>query len=98
MRYFNWVLRTALFIVLLGFSVKNDQPITLRYFFGYEWQSSLVIVLLMFFAAGALVGVFAMLAEVLKQRSEITRLKREIRLQNKLAGTDETQKVPIQPS
>ncbi|OFZ67133.1 MAG: hypothetical protein A2V79_11000 [Betaproteobacteria bacterium RBG_16_56_24] len=98
MRYFNWVLRAALFIALLGFAVKNDQPVTLRYFFGYEWESSLVIVLLMFFAAGAIVGVLAMLAEALQQRREIARLKRDILVKNKLAGIDETQKMPIQPS
>jgi uncharacterized integral membrane protein len=33
MRYLNWLLRTLLFIALLGFAVKNDQPVTLRYFF-----------------------------------------------------------------
>ena len=98
MRYLNWLLRAALFILLLGFAVKNDQPVTLRYFFGYEWQSSLVIVLLIFFAAGTAIGVLAMLASVLRQRREITRLKRDIRVKNKLAGIDETQKMPIQPS
>ena len=98
MRYFNWLLRAVLFIALLGFAVKNDQPVTLRYFFGYEWESSLVIVLLMFFAAGTVVGVLAMLAEALQQRREIARLKRDIRVKNKLAGLDETQKLPIQPS
>ena len=98
MRYLNWLLRAALFILLLGFAVKNDQSVTLRYFFGYEWQSSLVIVLLIFFAAGTAIGVLAMLASVLRQRREITRLKRDIRVKNKLAGIDETQKMPIQPS
>jgi lipopolysaccharide assembly protein A len=98
MRYLNWVLRAVLFIVLLGFAVKNDQPVTLRYFFGYEWQSSLVVVLLIFFAAGATVGVLAMLANVLQQRREIARLKRDIRVKNKLAGVGETQQIPIQPS
>ena len=98
MRYFNWVFRTVLFVVLLGFAVKNDQPVTLRYFFGYEWQSSLVIVLLMFFAVGATVGVLAMLPNVLQQRREIARLKRDIRVKNKLAGIGETQQMPIQPS
>jgi len=98
MRYFNWLLRAVLFIVLLGFAVKNDQQITLRYFFGYEWQSSLVIVLLMFFTVGATVGVLAMLPNVLQQRREIARLKRDIRVKNKLAGIGETQQIPIQPS
>jgi len=98
MRYFNWLLRAVLFIVLLGFAVKNGQSITLRYFFGYEWQSSLVIVLLMFLAVGATVGVLAMLPNVLQQRREIARLKRDIRVKNKLAGVSETQQIPIQPS
>jgi putative membrane protein len=94
MRYLNWILRAVLFIVLLGFAVKNDQQITLRYFFGYEWQSSLVIVLLIFFAAGTAVGVLAMFANVLQQRREITALKREIRVKNKLSGIGETQQPP----
>lgn len=98
MRYFDWVLRVVLFIALLGFAIKNDQPVTLRYYFGYEWQSSLVIVLLLFFAVGAVVGVLAMLANVLQQRREIARLKRDIRVKNKLAGIGETQQIPIQPS
>ena len=91
MRYLYWILRVVLFIALLGFAVKNDQPITLRYFFGYEWQSSLVIVLLIFFAAGTAVGVLAMFANLLQQRREISILKRDIRVKNKLADIGETQ-------
>ncbi|HET7832369.1 MAG TPA: lipopolysaccharide assembly protein LapA domain-containing protein [Gallionella sp.] len=98
MNYLHWILRAALFLVLLGFAVKNDQPVTLRYFFGFEWQTSLVIVLLVFFAAGAAVGVLAMFANALQQRREIDRLKRDIRVKNKLAGVGETQQIPIQPS
>ncbi|MGA7750204.1 MAG: LapA family protein [Gallionella sp.] len=96
MSYFNWILRAALFIVLLGFAVKNDQPVTLRYFFGYEWQSSLVIVLLIFFAAGTAVGVISMLANVLRQRREIARLKQDIKIKNKLTDISEKQQNPIQ--
>ncbi|HCI14214.1 MAG: hypothetical protein A2063_10140 [Gallionellales bacterium GWA2_60_142] len=98
MHYLNWLLRAVLFVLLLGFAVKNDQPVTLRYFFGFEWQSSLVIVLLMFFAAGAVIGVLAMFGNVLQQRREIARLKREVRVKNALAGVGETQQMPIQPS
>ena len=94
MRYLYWIFRAALFIALLGFAVKNDQPITLRYFFGYEWQSNLVIVLLIFFAAGAAVGMLAMLASMLQQRRKIAALEREIRARNKLADVGETQQAP----
>ncbi|MDZ4202243.1 MAG: LapA family protein [Gallionella sp.] len=98
MRYLNWLLRAVLFIVLLGFAVKNDQPVTLSYFLGYEWHASLVVVLLLFFAAGTVVGVLAMFGNVLQQRREIARLKRDIRVKNTLAGIGDTQQTPIQPS
>lgn len=94
MRYLNWIFRVVIFLVLLGFAVKNDQPITLRYFFGYEWQSSLVLVLLIFFAAGAAVGVVAMLANVLQQRREIGILQHDIRVRNKLADIGDTPQLP----
>lgn len=98
MRFLSWLLRAFLFFALLGFAVKNDQPITLRYFFGYEWQSSLVVVLLLFFSVGTMVGVLAMLVNVLQQRREIVRLERDIKARNKLAGIIEEQKTPVQPS
>lgn len=98
MRYLTWLLRAILFLMLLGFAVKNDQPVVLRYFFGYEWQSSLVVVLLLFFAVGVGVGMLAVLGNIFRQRREIAALKRELRLKNKLAGVDDTQQIPIQPS
>ncbi len=98
MRLLSWLLRALLFIALLGFAVKNDQPVTLRYFLGYEWQSPLVVALLLFFAIGAIIGVLSMLAYLLQQRREIARLKREIRMKAKNAGISEEQQVPIQPS
>ena len=90
MRYLIWILRAVLFLALLGFAVKNDQPVTLRYFFGYEWQSPLVIVLLIFFAAGTVVGILAMFANVLQKRREIAVLKRDLRAKDKLAGSGES--------
>ncbi|MDE2310167.1 MAG: LapA family protein [Betaproteobacteria bacterium] len=98
MRYLTWLLRAILFLALLGFAVKNDQPVVLRYFFGYEWQSSLVVVLLLFFAVGVGIGMLAVLGNVFRQRKEIAVLKRELHLKNKLAGVGETQQIPIQPS
>ncbi len=86
MRYLVWLLRAVMFIVLLGFAVKNDQPVVLRYFFGYEWQASLVVILLLFFAVGMGIGVLAMLGNVFRQRRDIAALKRELSLKSKLAS------------
>ena len=94
MRYFNWIIRVLLFIALLGFAAKNDQPITLKYFFGYEWQSYLVVALLIFFTAGAVVGVLAMFPKMVQQRREIAALKRQLRASEKLAEIDDTQQLP----
>jgi putative membrane protein len=86
MRYMIWLLRAVLFLILLGFAMKNDQPVVLHYFFGYEWQSSLILILLMFFAVGVSVGVLAVLGNIFRQRREIAILKRELRLKNKLVS------------
>ncbi|MGA8864392.1 MAG: LapA family protein [Gallionella sp.] len=94
MRYINWIIRIVLFIALLGFAAKNRQPITLRYFFGYEWQSYLVVALLIFFSVGAVVGILAMFPKLLQQRREIAVLKRQARARDKLADIDETHQLP----
>jgi lipopolysaccharide assembly protein A len=90
MRYLIWLFRVFLFLILLGFAVKNDEPVVLRYFFGYEWHSSLIVVLLVFFAVGAAVGMLAVLSNLLGQRKELAALKDELRLKNKLAGVADT--------
>jgi lipopolysaccharide assembly protein A len=94
MRYFNWIIRTVLFLALLGFAFKNKQQVTLSYFFGYEWETPLVVVLLIFFFAGAAVGMLAMSANVLHKRREIAALKRDISTKNKLADIGETPQEP----
>ena len=86
MLYLNWLLRAAVFVLLLGFAVKNDQPVVMRYFFGYEWQASLVVVLLMFFAAGVGLGMLSGLSKVFLQGREIARLKSELRQKNNPAN------------
>ena len=83
MKYLIWILRAFLFLILLSFAVKNDQPVVLSYFFGYEWHASLVLVLLLFFAAGTAVGMLALLGNILRLRKEITALKSELNLKIK---------------
>ena len=83
MKYLVWIFRTFLFLILLGFAVKNSEPVVLRYFFGYEWHGSLVLILLVFFAVGAGTGMLALLGNILRQRKEIAGLKNELRIKNK---------------
>ncbi len=98
MRYLNWLFRIVLFLLLLGFAVKNDQPVTLSYFFGYQWTTPLVVVSLCFFALGAGIGILAMLGTVFRQRKELAATRHELQLRSKLDKASEVQRFPVQPS
>lgn len=79
MRYLSWTLRILLFLLLFGFALKNTDPVTVRFYLGSQWEAPLVLVLLVFFGAGAAAGVFACLTYVYRQRREILRLRKEAR-------------------
>jgi lipopolysaccharide assembly protein A len=79
MRILLLLLKTAVFVLLLGFAFKNTDSVVVRYFLGLEWQAPLVIVLLVFFGMGVAIGVLASLGIIVKQRREMLRLKRELR-------------------
>lgn len=76
MRVLAWAIRIALFMVLAAFAAKNTDPVTLRFYFDLAWQAPLVAVLLAFFAAGAALGMLAMLGTLLAQRREAARRQR----------------------
>ena len=76
MRYLAWVLKFALFMLVLTFAVRNTDPVTVRYYFGGEWQAPLIFVLLVAFCAGVAIGLLAGMAQLIRQRREITALRR----------------------
>ncbi len=77
MRILTWAIRLVVFLLLAAFAAKNVDPVALRFYFDLAWTAPLIVVLLGFFAAGALFGVLALLGTVLRQRREISLLKRE---------------------
>jgi lipopolysaccharide assembly protein A len=79
MRYLRWILRIALFLFLLGFAIKNTDPVVVRYFLGWEWRAPLTLVLLVFFAGGAGLGALAGVGWLYNQRRELLQLRRELR-------------------
>ncbi|HET9664984.1 MAG TPA: LapA family protein [Burkholderiales bacterium] len=79
MRYFLWLLKFALFVVILSFAVKNTDTVSVRYYLGQEWQAPLVLVLLVFFCLGVAVGIMASLGHLFRQRRQIATLKSELR-------------------
>jgi putative membrane protein len=79
MRYVSWTLRLLLFVLLFGFALKNSDPVTVRYYLGVHWEASLALVVLVFFAVGAVAGAMACFAYIYRQRREILRLRKELR-------------------
>lgn len=76
MTILTWAIRLLIFAILVLFAVRNTDPVSLRLFADQVWQAPLVIVLLTFFAAGAVLGVLSLLGVIYRQRREISRLKR----------------------
>ena len=60
MRLAVWALRVFLFFTLFAFALNNEHEVTLHWFFGYQWRTPLVIVVLVALATGAALGVLAM--------------------------------------
>jgi len=77
MRLLTWALRLLVFLLLVAFAAKNVEPVTLRFYFDLALQAPLVAVLFGFFAAGALFGILALLGTVLRQRREISLLRKK---------------------
>jgi uncharacterized integral membrane protein len=75
MRYLGWIVRLLLFLVLLGFALKNTAPVDVRFFLSKSWQAPLSLVLFLFFAAGAALGVAAALGIAYRQRRELEALR-----------------------
>lgn len=79
MRFVTPILGLVLFLLAVGFAVKNSDVVTLHYYLGYQWQAPMVVVLLVFFGCGVVAGVAASFSYVFRQRREILSLKRESR-------------------
>ena len=60
MRVIVWLFRAFVFFALFAFSLNNQQTAVVHWFFGVQWHAPLVIVVLAAFAAGAVVGILAM--------------------------------------
>ena len=80
MRYVLWLLKFALFVLILSFAVKNTDIVSVRYYLGQEWQMPLFLVLFLAVCLGVVVGSFALFGRLFSQRRQISTLRNELRL------------------
>jgi putative membrane protein len=78
MRYLYLICGFLLFLVALGFALKNTAPVTLEYYLGFQWHAPLILVILLTFCAGALAGIVACVSLVIQQRRRLLAIQREL--------------------
>ena len=95
MQYLMWIIKGALFLLILSFAIVNTDPVTVRYYLGYHWEAPLVVVLLVAVCIGALVGLLSALFQVLRLRRQLAALQRELRAAR--AGPQTAADMPVLP-
>lgn len=68
MKYLLWLLKAVIFFTLFAFALNNQRDVVVHLFFGAQWQAPLVLVVLLAFSAGVIVGVVGMVPRWWKHR------------------------------
>ena len=68
--YLGWLAKLAVFLLVLGFALKNTHPVNFVSYLGYTWQSPLIVMLLIAFLLGALIGLLALLPHLVRLRRQ----------------------------
>jgi lipopolysaccharide assembly protein A len=68
MQILNWLFRAFVFFALFAFALNNRHEAIVQWFFGRQWHAPMVMIVLVAFALGCAVGVFAMVPSWWRQR------------------------------
>lgn len=74
MRYLSFMFGSILFVLLLGFFLKNRQSVEIAYYLGASWRLPLSMLILLSFTAGVIAALFASLVIIVKQRRALITL------------------------
>jgi len=77
MRLIRWIVGAVVFLVLLLLALQNADLVTLRFFDLWTWESPLVFVVLVAFAAGVGCGLLAGAVKVARLSRQLSRALRE---------------------
>jgi len=72
-----WLLKAAIFFTLFAFALNNQHDATVYFFFGTYWRAPLVLVVLVAFAGGLVVGALGMLPGWWKHRAAAAQVPAE---------------------
>jgi uncharacterized integral membrane protein len=93
--FFKWMLKAAIFFTLFAFALNNQHDATVRFFFGQQWTAPLVLVVLIAFALGLVIGVLGMVPRWWQHRRAAALARRQAA--KAVANTPSTPEKPALP-
>ena len=82
MRYIYIFIWFCIFVLLLGFALKNSDPVELHYYLGFAWRAPLSLMLLTTLLIGIITGIIGCLTPLIRQRRQLLALQRELKALN----------------
>ncbi len=86
----RWILKAAIFFTLFAFALNNQHEVTAHFFFGRRWQAPLVVIVLLAFTAGMVLGVLGMVPRWWRHRKATHQLKGQLQDQRQTNAAPET--------
>tara|TARA_B110000503_G_C6857001_1_gene293236 strand:- start:42 stop:347 length:306 start_codon:yes stop_codon:yes gene_type:complete len=77
---FKWILISLIFFILFSFALDNRQEGVVYLFFGRHWQGPQILILLVTFIAGLILGLLALFPSYWKLRRRASQLNKAINL------------------
>ena len=71
--YLGLLAKLLVFLLVLGFALKNSHSVIFYSYLGYLWQAPLIVMLGLAFVLGALTGGLALLPTLFRLRRELGR-------------------------
>ncbi|MDH4394370.1 MAG: LapA family protein [Limnobacter sp.] len=98
MKVFNWIVRIALFLVVLTFSIRNTDIVAVRWLPGLEVQLPLILALLSAFILGVVFAWLILVPSWLKaKRSSSVASKKLAKVENMQSKSQADASAPSEP-
>ena len=84
----KWILKAAIFFTLFAFALNNQHEGSVHFFFGNQWRSPMVLIVLAAFAIGLAVGALGMAPSWWRQRRSFVKPPGAAQTPSGAAATD----------
>ncbi len=79
MKFIFPILGIVLCVLMVGFIIKNMEPVELHYYLGFVWRAPISLMLLITFLIGVVAGIAVCVSSLIKQRRSLIALQRELK-------------------